>query len=153
MADDGYLKEAFFLKPNLIGLGAGVVAATLLPFSGPLLLGVAVLEGAYLFSMSKNPRFQRMVRSRRGREKTALDAFPAVDPAVLSRSRLLALRRQERRGRRGVAPGPAADRGRHRPAGRGRPAPRRARRAGRLASRRRATARAAARDRRPAGIR
>ena len=30
------------------------------------LLGVAALEGVYLWSMSKNPRFQRMVRSRRG---------------------------------------------------------------------------------------
>jgi hypothetical protein len=33
----------------------------------PLLLGVAALEGAYLWSMSKNPRFQRMARSRRAR--------------------------------------------------------------------------------------
>ncbi|HTO97495.1 MAG TPA: hypothetical protein VMK66_10670 [Myxococcales bacterium] len=63
---DGYVKEAFLMKPNLIGLGVGVVAALALPFSGPLLLGVAAVEGAYLWSMSKNPRFQRMVRSRRG---------------------------------------------------------------------------------------
>ena len=67
MADDSYVKEAFLLKPNLVGLGVGVAAAVLLPFGGPLLLGVAALEGAYLWSMSKNPRFQRMVRSRRGR--------------------------------------------------------------------------------------
>jgi hypothetical protein len=64
---DSYLKDAFFMKPNLVGLGAGVVAASLLPFTGPLLLGVAALEGVYLWSMSSNPRFQRMVRSRRGR--------------------------------------------------------------------------------------
>jgi hypothetical protein len=64
--DQGYLKEAFLMKPNLVGLGVGVVAAAMLPFSGPLLLGVAALEGAYLWSMSRNPRFQRMVRSRRG---------------------------------------------------------------------------------------
>jgi len=33
----------------------------------PLLLGVAAVEGVYLWSMSKNPRFQRMMRARRGR--------------------------------------------------------------------------------------
>ena len=54
------------MKPNLVGLGVGVVGASLLPFTGPILLGVAALEGLYLWSMSKNPRFQRMVRSRRG---------------------------------------------------------------------------------------
>jgi hypothetical protein len=64
---DGYVKDAFLMKPNLIGLGAGVVAAAMLPFSGPILLGVAAAEGLYLWSMSKNPRFQRVVRSRRGR--------------------------------------------------------------------------------------
>jgi hypothetical protein len=63
---EGYVKEAFLMKPNLVGLGAGVVAAAMLPFTGPLLLGVAALEAAYLWSMSRNPRFQRMVRSRRG---------------------------------------------------------------------------------------
>lgn len=63
---EGYVKEAFLLKPNLIGLGVGVVAASMLPFTAPLLLGVAALEGAYLWSMSRSPRFQRMVRSRRG---------------------------------------------------------------------------------------
>ena len=64
---ESFVKDAFFLKPNLVGLGVGVVAASMLPFTGPLLLGVAALEGVYLWSMSKNPRFQRMVRSRRGR--------------------------------------------------------------------------------------
>lgn len=64
---DSYVKDAFFMKPNLIGLAAGVVAASVLPFSGPLLLGVAAAEGVYLWSMSKSPRFQRMVRSRRQR--------------------------------------------------------------------------------------
>src|SRR5437868_15465959 len=63
---DSYVKEAFLMRPNLVGLGVGVVAATVLPFTGPLLLGVAALEGLYLWSMSNNPRFQRMVRSRRG---------------------------------------------------------------------------------------
>jgi hypothetical protein len=63
---DSYVKDAFLMKQNLLGLGAGVVAAVALPFTGPLLLGVAALEGVYLWSMSKNPRFQRMVRSRRG---------------------------------------------------------------------------------------
>ena len=63
---DGYVKEAFLMKPNLLGLGVGVVAAAMLPFTGPLLIGVAALEGAYLWSMSRNPRFQRLVRSRRG---------------------------------------------------------------------------------------
>jgi hypothetical protein len=64
--DDSYVKDAFLMKPNLLGLGVGVVAAAALPFTGPLLLGVAALEGVYLWSMSRNPRFQRMVRSRRG---------------------------------------------------------------------------------------
>jgi hypothetical protein len=63
---DSYLKDAFLMKPNLVGLGVGVVAAAALPFTGPLLLGVAALEGVYLWSMSRSPRFQRMVRSRRG---------------------------------------------------------------------------------------
>ena len=63
---DSYVKDAFLMKPNLAGLAAGVVVASALPFTGPLLLGVAALEGLYLWSMSKNPRFQRMVRSRRG---------------------------------------------------------------------------------------
>jgi hypothetical protein len=67
LADDSFVKDAFFMKPNLVGLGVGVVGATLLPFTGPLLLGVAALEGVYLWSISTNPRFQRMVRSRRGR--------------------------------------------------------------------------------------
>ena len=64
---DSYVKDAFLMKPNLVGLGVGVVAASVLPFSGPLLLGVAALEGVYLWSVSNNPRFQRMIRSRRGR--------------------------------------------------------------------------------------
>ena len=64
-SNDGFVKEAFLMKPNLIGLGVGVVAASMFPFTAPLLLGVAALEGAYLWSMSRNPRFQRMVRSRR----------------------------------------------------------------------------------------
>ncbi len=63
---ESYVKDAFLMKPNLVGLGVGVVAASVLPFTGPLLLGVAALEGVYLWSMSKNPRFQRMMRSRRG---------------------------------------------------------------------------------------
>jgi hypothetical protein len=64
---DGYVKDAFLMPQNLVGIGVGVVAASVLPFTGPLLLGVAALEGLYLATMSKNPRFQRMVRSRRGR--------------------------------------------------------------------------------------
>src|SRR5438132_14087871 len=66
---DSFVKEAFLMRPNLVGLGIGVVAATALPFTGPLLLGVAALEGLYLWSMSNNPRFQRMVRSRRSEER------------------------------------------------------------------------------------
>jgi hypothetical protein len=67
MAEQGYVKDAFLMPQNLVGLGAGVVAAALLPFTGPLLLGVGALEGVYLWAMSSNPRFQRLVRSRRGR--------------------------------------------------------------------------------------
>ena len=54
------------MKPNLVGIGAVVVGAAVLPFSGPILLAGAALEGIYLWNMSRNPRFQRMVRSRRG---------------------------------------------------------------------------------------
>ena len=55
------------MPQNLVGLAVGVVGAGLLPFTGPLLLGVAAVEAVYLISISNNPRFQRMVRSRRGR--------------------------------------------------------------------------------------
>ena len=41
---ESFVKDAFFLKPNLVGLGVGVVAASMLPFTGPLLLGVAALS-------------------------------------------------------------------------------------------------------------
>ena len=64
---ESYVKDAFVMPQNLVGLAVGVVGASLLPFTGPLLLGVAALEGLYLMSISRNPRFQRMVRSRRGR--------------------------------------------------------------------------------------
>ena len=64
---DSYVKDAFLMPQNLIGLGVGVVGAAMLPFTGPLLLGVGALEVLYLTTISKNPRFQRMVRSRRGR--------------------------------------------------------------------------------------
>jgi hypothetical protein len=64
---DSFVKDAFLMPPNLVGLGVGVVVASVLPFTGPLLLGVAALEGIYLMSVSKNPRFQRMIRSRKGR--------------------------------------------------------------------------------------
>jgi hypothetical protein len=62
-----YTKEAFLLKPNLVGIGAVLVGAVVLPFSGPILLAGAALEGVYLWNMSRNSRFHRMVRSRRGR--------------------------------------------------------------------------------------
>ncbi len=64
---ESYVKDAFLMPQNLVALGVGVVGAAVLPFTGPLLLGLGALEGLYLMSMSKNPRFQRMVRSRRGR--------------------------------------------------------------------------------------
>ncbi len=64
---DSYVKDAFKMPQNLLGVGIGVVVAVTLPFHGPLLLGVLALEGVYLWSISKNPRFQRMIRSRRGR--------------------------------------------------------------------------------------
>jgi hypothetical protein len=63
-SDERYVKEAFLMRPNLIGLALGTVAS--LAIFPPVLLGLAALEGAYLWSMSRNPRFQRMVRSRRG---------------------------------------------------------------------------------------
>jgi hypothetical protein len=64
---DSYVSDAFKMPQNLLGLGVGVVVAVTLPLHAPLLLGVAALEGVYLWSMSRNPRFQRMIRSRRGR--------------------------------------------------------------------------------------
>ena len=63
-SDERYVKEAFLMRPNLIGLALGTVAS--LAVFPPLLLGLLAVEGAYLWSMSRNPRFQRMVRSRRG---------------------------------------------------------------------------------------
>ena len=64
---DSYVKDAFLMPQNLVGVGVGVAAAVFLPFSTPILIGVGVAEAIYLKSMSGNPRFQRMVRSRRGR--------------------------------------------------------------------------------------
>ena len=60
---ESYLKDAFLMKPNLVGLGAGVVVAcdTLWRY-----LRREGMEGAFLWTMSRNPRFQRMMRSRRG---------------------------------------------------------------------------------------
>jgi hypothetical protein len=60
---DSYVKEAFLMPPNLIGVGIGAAVSVMI--FPPLLLGVAALEGIYLLSVSKNPRFQRMIRSRR----------------------------------------------------------------------------------------
>lgn len=65
--DDSYVKDAFLMPQNLIGVGIGVAAAVLLPFTGPILIGVGIAEAVYLKSISGNPRFQRMVRSRRSR--------------------------------------------------------------------------------------
>ncbi len=62
---DSYVKDAFLMPPNLVGLGVGAVASFVI--FPPLFVGVAALEGIYLWQMSTNPRFQRMVRSRRGR--------------------------------------------------------------------------------------
>jgi len=64
---ESYVKEAFLMPPNLVGVGVGVLAAVLFPFHAALFLGVGVAEGLYLKAMSSNPRFQRVVRSRRGR--------------------------------------------------------------------------------------
>ena len=65
MASEGFVKDAFLMPPNLAFVGIGAVAS--LALFPPLLLGVAAVEGVYLWSMSKNPRFQRMVRARRAR--------------------------------------------------------------------------------------
>lgn len=65
MADDSYVKDAFRMPQNIVGLAVlGIGSVVVFP---PLLLGVAALEGVYLWSMSRNPRFQRVARSRRGR--------------------------------------------------------------------------------------
>jgi hypothetical protein len=64
---DSYVKEAFLMPPNLLALGGVVVAAAVLPFAGTILLGGTIAEALYLKTLSGNPRFQRMIRSRRGR--------------------------------------------------------------------------------------
>ena len=65
MGQESYVKEAFLMPQNLVGLGVGVVAAAMLPFAGVIVIGVGVAEAVYLKTMSSNPRFQRMVRSRK----------------------------------------------------------------------------------------
>jgi hypothetical protein len=68
VAEPSYIKEAFLMPQNLIGLGAVVVGLIFLPLgplATPLLIGAGVFEGIYLGAVSQNPRFQRMVRSRR----------------------------------------------------------------------------------------
>ena len=60
---DSYVKDAFVMPQNLVALGVGTVAS-LVVFPS-LFLGVAAAEGIYLWLMSSNPRFQRMIRSRR----------------------------------------------------------------------------------------
>ena len=62
---DSYVKDAFLMPPNLVGIAAGTVAS--LALFPPALLAVAAVEGVYLWNMSRNPRFQRMVRSRQRR--------------------------------------------------------------------------------------
>ena len=65
---DSYVKEAFLMPQNLVGIGAVVAGLVLLPLgplATPLFLGAGALEAVYLSAVSRNPRFQRMVRSRR----------------------------------------------------------------------------------------
>src|SRR2546425_7425837 len=111
---DSFVKEAFLMRPNLVGLGIGVVAATALPFTGPLLLGVAALEGLYLWSMSNNPRFQRMVRSRRGTQGAAAGCGRVGGGCCFSPRQAAPRAGNPARGRRGseclVIPSPPAGR-------------------------------------------
>ena len=60
---DSYVKDAFLMPQNIIALGIGVAASVVI--ASPIFLAVAALEGIYLFSVSNNPRFQRMIRSRK----------------------------------------------------------------------------------------
>jgi len=60
---DSYVKDAFLMPQNLVALGVGTVASLVL--FAPLFLGVAAVEGIYLWQMSSNPRFQRLIRSKR----------------------------------------------------------------------------------------
>lgn len=64
---DSFVKDAFLMPQNLVTLGVGAVAAAALPFTLPILLGVGVAEAIYLKTLSSSPRFQRAMRSRRGR--------------------------------------------------------------------------------------
>lgn len=65
MSETSYAKAAFFLRPNLVALGVGVLASVV---SGSVIvLGiVAGLELFYLRAAASSPRFQRLVRSRGG---------------------------------------------------------------------------------------
>ena len=68
LAERSFLKEAFLMPQNLIGLGAVVAGLVLLPLgplATPLFIAAGVFEGIYLGAVSQNPRFQRMIRSRR----------------------------------------------------------------------------------------
>lgn len=63
MAEPSYVVEAFKLKPNLVVVAGGLVAAAVL--SSGLVLGLlAGVEVFYLATMSTNPRFRRVIRSR-----------------------------------------------------------------------------------------
>jgi len=60
---DSYVKDAFLMPQNLVAVGGATVAT--LAFFPTLFLGVMAAEGVYLWMMSSNPRFQRLIRSRR----------------------------------------------------------------------------------------
>jgi hypothetical protein len=79
-----YLAAAFLFRSDVPGLGAvplnvvAVIAFLILGFGIPAfwLLGFG-LEVAYLFTLASNPRFQRLVDSRRGAEERSLAAADA----------------------------------------------------------------------------
>ena len=73
MSDNpGYVKAAFKRQENLIALG-GLCAAGAIFNPGFLLLAGA-LEVAYLWLLSANPRFQRVVNSERSRAGSLFDS-------------------------------------------------------------------------------
>lgn len=63
MADGpSYLKAAFMVPANLLGLVASAVASVVVGDPTPALVALGV-EGVYLGSLSMSPRFQRLVRA------------------------------------------------------------------------------------------
>ncbi|HEX6100820.1 MAG TPA: hypothetical protein VF432_31170 [Thermoanaerobaculia bacterium] len=99
-----YLKEAFWARPRLTGLGAipwnalAVAGVAMVGFAEPAVWAAgAGLEAMYLYTLATNPRFQNWVdATHRGpRAVETADPARALDPQ--SRARLTALQAKQQR--------------------------------------------------------